>query len=162
MHDPYAGYRDYDDIWWVPDPVLHTQWLDWDFALTEAITILDSLMDGQTQQPAWLVEDPDVMWEIGHRVNYALKDLHEAGKEVQDEPWVTPYLKNPSKLGEFWSIEEYLQNVENDAKPLERGAPEGGHVPTADDNIERKRRQEERIRQAYLDAGMEPEAADAT
>jgi len=156
MHDPYAGHRDYDDIFWVPDPFKHTQWTDWDYALAEAVTVLDNLTDPATQQFAPLVEDPDVVWEVGHRVNYGYKDLHDASKEVEDEPWVTPYLKNPTKVGEFWSIEEYLQNLENDSKPLERGAPEGAHAPTEADNLERKRRSEERIRQAYLEAGMEP------
>lgn len=152
MHDPYAGHRDYADPFWVPDPDRHTQWTDWDYALMEAITVLDNLTDPATGQFAWLAEDPEVAWELGHRVNYALKDLHEASAEVQDEPWVTPYLKNPTKKGKFWTIEEYLQNLENDAKPLERGAPDGGHAPTAEENIERKRRAEERIRQAYLEA----------
>jgi hypothetical protein len=155
MHDPYAGHRNYADPFWVPDPQRHTQWTDWDYALMEAVTVLDGLTDPISGQPSWLAEDPGVMWELGHRVNYAAKDLADAAKETESEPWVSAYLKNPSKAGDFWTIDEYLQNLENDSKPMERGAPGGGHVPEPEDNIERKRRAEERIRQAYLDAQAE-------
>lgn len=156
MHDPYAGHRDYDNWMWVPDPVRDTQWTDWDYALAEAVSVIDSLTDKTTGQLSLYVEDPDVMWTVGHRVNYAQKDLQEAGKELEKEPWVTPYLKEPTKAGDFWTLEEYFQNVENDQKPLERGAPGGADTPSAEDNVERKKREKERIHQAYIDAGMDP------
>lgn len=149
MHRPESY-----DPWWVPDPVRDTQWTSWDFALSEAVTMLDTMMDETTGQPRWLAEDPDIDWKIGTIVNFAEQELANAYEKLpEDAKGYHLYLHSPFKQGEMWTLEEWLQNVEDDEKRLERGAPVGGHRPTAAENVARRAAMEERIRKALEDAG---------
>ena len=130
-------HRDYDDIWWQADPAKHTQWTDWDYALAEAYRTKENFTDPATGQPLWLAEDPEVYWELGHRKSHAAADLHKAQQEVGDEPGHTVFLKNPTKDGEFWTIEDWLDySDESDGQILERGAPEGARPPTPEELTE--------------------------
>lgn len=156
LHDPYAGYRDYDDPWWTPDPLLHTQWTDWDYALAEAIVALD-MLTSQTGQPRWLTEDPDVYWEVGTQVDYGVKTLVEEADKYKDgmPRELTNYLKNPTKNGDFWTLEEWLdwrERTEDSAPLIDRGAPEGAHPPTAEEMAEMQRLRQERIAAKYAEA----------
>ena len=84
-----------------------------------------------------VAEDPEVYWELGHRKSHAAADLHKAQREVGDEPGHTVFLKNPTKDGEFWTIEDWLDySDESDAQILERGAPEGARPPTPEELTE--------------------------
>lgn len=150
LRDPYAMYRDHNDIFWRPDPVRHTQWTDWDFLLAEAVAIMDGgMIDDGTGQPRWLAEDPDVDWKVGTVVNFAEQDLAEAYEKLPEgSKGYHLYLHSPYKKGEFWTAEEWLQNVENEEKQMERGAPSGGHAPSAAENQARRAAQQERIRKA--------------
>lgn len=156
MRDPYAMHRpDVFDPWWVPDPARDTQWVDWDFALAEAITVMDTMIDDDTGQPRWLAEDPDIDWKVGTIVNFAEQTLHDAYEKLPEgSKGYHLYLHSPFKQGEMWTIEEWLQNVEDDEKQLERGAPPGGRKPTVAENAARMAAREERIRKALEDAGM--------
>ena len=143
MHDAYAGYRDYSDPFWAPsvDPL----WIDWDYALAEAWKVRESFTDDATGQPRWLTDDPDVFWTVDEVVSHAAADLYKAQREIDDEPWRKVYLKDPKKRNDepFWCIDEWLENLESDNRVIERGAPIGGHAPSAEDMAEmRKRRLE--------------------
>jgi hypothetical protein len=104
----------------------------------------ENFTDPSTGQPRWLAEDPDVYWEIGETVSHAAADLHKAQEEVADKPGWSVHLKNPKKTtGEFWTIEEWLDNLESESRIMERGAPEGGGGPSPEDLIalaERRRK----------------------
>lgn len=145
LHDPYALHRNATDPWWEPDPVRDTQWTHWDYALMEAVSVLDSLIDGNTGQPRWLVEDPEVDWKLGSTVNFGEQILAKANEKLKPDDGIRHYLHSPYKKGEFWTIEEWLQNIEDEEKVMERGAPHGGHAPTAAENIARKKAQQDRI-----------------
>jgi hypothetical protein len=134
MRDPYAAHRDYDDIYWLPDVNKHTQWTEWDYALAEAYTTRENFTDPHTGQPRWLAEDPDVYWDIGETVSHAAADLQRAQEEVHDRPGWDVFLKNPHKTtGEFWTIDDWLEQLESDSRVMERGAPEGATGPSAED-----------------------------
>ena len=156
LHDPYAGHRDYDDPFWTPDPILHTQWTSWDFALAEAMAAID-MLTSETGQPRWLTEDPDVYWEIGTSVDYSMVELHDRVDKYKDgvPAGVNHFVKNPHKNGEFWTMEQWLEWRENqeDAEPrIDRAAPEGARPPTAEELVEMQRVREERIAAKYAEA----------
>ena len=132
MHDPYAGYRNYDDPWWTPDPLRHTQWTEWDYLLLEACETIKMLASPQSGQLRTLAEDPDVFWEIGYRVDYGAQELHRHEEEHGHEHGVTFFLTNPKKRGggEFWTVSEWLEDIESGDPRIERDAPEGGHAPS--------------------------------
>ena len=145
MHDPYAGYRDYDDPFWIADPVRHTQWTEWDYILLEAHETIEMIQSADTQQLRTLSEDPDVQWDIAYRVDYGAQELERHNKDHETEPGVRFYLTNPRKPnGEpFWSVSDWLDDIEKGDPVIERGAPEGGHAPDPADLIalmERRRK----------------------
>lgn len=157
LHDPYAGHRDWDDPFWIPDPVLHTQWTDWDFALAEAVTALDSL-SSQSGQPRWLAEDPDVYWDVITTVDYSIQQLAEEQRQYKEgvPPEISHYLHNPHKTtGEFWTMEEWLdwREENRDRAPiLDRNAPDGARPPTADELVAMQKAREERLARLYAEA----------
>lgn len=132
LRDPYAGHRLYEHGW-VPNPATDTLWTEDDYLLVEAVTAMDSLM-APTGYPRWITEDPDVFWDISESVDYSVqqRNHHAEGYKdgVPDE--LTISVKNPTKRGDkpFWTLEEWLENVEKDEAPrIDRDAPEGGHFP---------------------------------
>lgn len=147
MRDPYAGHRDYDDPYWTPNE-RSTQWTDWDYALAEAGAMLETFTDPETGQPRWLVEDPDVAWNFGVRANYGYADLEREQESVKDEKGVTVYLKNPEKIGDFWTVQEWLEHADDDDKPIERGAPTGAAPPSPADMMAMEAARKERLRKA--------------
>jgi hypothetical protein len=148
LHDPYAGHRDYDDPFWVGDPVRDTLWTDWDYALAEAISAIDQLTS-PTGQPRWLTEDPEVYWDIGSSVDYSVKTLSDEAAKYKDgvPPEVNHFVKNPHKAGEFWTMEEWLEWRESleDGPPIDRDAPEGARPPLPEELAEMQRAREERL-----------------
>ena len=153
LRDPYAGHRDYEDFYWTPDPVRDTQWTDWDYALMEAVTAIDSLTNSQTGQYRWLSEDPDVYWEVGESVDYGVQQLVKETEKYKDgvPQELTLYLKNPTKNGDFWTVEDWLKHKEEESARLDRGAPEGARPPTSAERAARKKAQQERIAAALAD-----------
>lgn len=145
LRDPYAGYRDYDDPFWVPDPAKHTQWTHWDFSLAEAYRVKENFTDPNSGQPRWLAEDPDVYWEVGYSTSHAGADLRKAQEEVQEKPGVEPYLRNPQKTGgqPFWTVEEWLEQREGDGLPMERGVPEGSRPPSPEELVAMRARRQQ-------------------
>lgn len=152
--DPYAIHRNYEDPWWIPDPIRDTQWTDIDFALVEAAQAVEAFTSKDSGQLRWLAEDPDVYWEIGERVDFAIKEVAQASEKYKDgvPRELTLYPKNPTKDGEFWTLEEWMDNMDKDQVRLDRGAPEGGHAPTLDEIEARDAARAERIRKALEDA----------
>ncbi len=155
LHDPYAGHRDYDNWMWVPDPGRDTQWTSWDYALSEAVAALDSLL-GPSGHPRWLTEDPDVYWDIGEVVDYATQTVAQESKNYKDgvPPELTIYAKNPTKVsGDTWSMEQWLEWSEQRTEVrLDRGAPEGAHPPTPEEFLEMQRARQARIDAKYAEA----------
>jgi hypothetical protein len=141
----------------MPDPLLHTQWTDWDYALAEAIAAID-MLTSQSGQPRWLTEDPDVYWEVGVAVDYGVRTLSEEIQSYKDgvPPELIHYLKNPTKTtGEFWTLEQWLawREEHEDSEPiLERGAPEGARPPTSEELDQLRRDREARIAAKYAEA----------
>lgn len=139
LRDPYAGHRP-DDLWWRPDPVLHTQWTEWDFALLDAYSAIEMMRSSQSGQLRNLTEDPDVWWETDAVVDFAAKTVHEDRKDKPDEPGVLFYPTNPQKNGAFWTFEEWLEYQERENRALERGQPDGARPPTPEELDEMRRR----------------------
>lgn len=155
LRDPYGGHRNYDDPFWLPDPVMDTQWTDWDYALAEAIAAID-MMTSPTGQPRWITEDPDVYWEVGASVDFAIKTLHDETSKHKDgvPPELNYFVKNPSKTtGEFWTLEEWLDwREEHENEPrLDRDAPEGARPPTPEELDQMRRDREARIAAKYAE-----------
>jgi hypothetical protein len=147
MHDPYAGHRNYESPWWQPDPARHTQWTEWDYVLLEAhetIKMLQSPMSGQMRN---ISEDPEVSWEIGYRVDYGLQELERFEKENEPEPGVQFFLTNPTKRDgkPFWTVTEWLEDIEKGDPVIDRSAPDGAHAPTPEELAEIRAR---RLREA--------------
>lgn len=137
MRDPYAGHRS-DHVWWVPDAVRDTQWTEWDYVLLEACETIKILQSPQSGQLRNLSEDPDVYWEVDFRVDYGAQELHEATKDKEPDPGVTLFLTNPKKRDDapFWSVSEWLEDIEKGSPKIERDAPDGARMPTPDDLAE--------------------------
>lgn len=135
MHDPYAGHRNYSTPWWQPDPVRDTQWTDWDYTLLEACETIKMLRSPQSGQLRTLAEDPDVDWEIDYRVDYAAQDLARFEKEHEPEPGVDFFVTNPVKRNDepFWTVSEWLDDIENGGGKIDRQAPEGARPPTPEE-----------------------------
>lgn len=152
LRDYYAGYRDYSDPFWKFNG--EPSWTDWDYALAEAWQARQNFYDESTGQPRWMTDDPDIDWKIGVSVNFAEQQLQEAYEKLgDDKKGYHLYLTDPyKKSGEFWTIDEWIDNLEREEKQLERSAPVGGHKPTAHENAKRKAAQQERIRKALESA----------
>jgi hypothetical protein len=145
MHDPYAGHRNYEDPWWQPDPLRDTQWIEWDYALLEACETIKMLESPSSGQMRNLSEDPDVYWEIDYRVDYGAQELDRFHKDNEPEPGVNVYLTNPQKRnGEpFWTLTDWLDNIEKGSPQIDRNAPEGAQGPSPEDLLalqERRRK----------------------
>lgn len=145
MHDPYAGHRDQDDLWWQPDPVRDTQWTEWDYVLLETCETIKMLRSPQSGQLRTLAEDPDVFWEVDYRVDYASQELDHHEKDHEPEPGVSLFVTNPHKRnGEpFWTVSEWLEDIEKGSPQIDRAAPEGARPPNADEMaalLERRRK----------------------
>lgn len=146
MHDPYAGNRDYDDVWWQPDPVRDTQWTEWDYALLDACMAIEMMRSGQSGQLRNLTEDPEVDWEIEWVVDFAAKTMEEFNKEHKSEPGVQFFPSNPTKsTGEFWTFEQWLKYQESENRAMERDAPEGARPPTPEELREMQERRRAQV-----------------
>lgn len=137
MNDPYAGHRDYEDPWWVPDPITDTAWTDVDYALVQAVQTVEAFTSKSSGQLRWLAEDPDVYWDLGEAVDYATQTVARYAEDhykdgVPNE--LTIYPKNPQKAGEFWTLEEWFDFMDKDDIRLDRDAPKGARPPTAEEN----------------------------
>lgn len=154
MRDPYAGHRDYDDFWWQPDPVRDTAWTDVDYALVEAAQLIESFTSRESGQLRWLAEDPDVYWDTAEVVDYAMVEVANHAENYKEgvPHGVTIYPRNPTKDGDFWTIDEWLDYLDNHQPHVERNAPDGGHAPTIDEMEAREAARAERIRKAYEEA----------
>lgn len=141
----------------MPDPLVDTQWTDWDYALAEAIAAID-MLTSQTGQPKWLTEDPGVYWDIGASVDYSVRTLADEAEKYKDgvPPELNLYVKNPHKpTGDFWSMEQWLEwREENEGSEprLDRDAPEGARPPTTDEFLEMQKAREARLAALYAEA----------
>jgi hypothetical protein len=125
--------------------VRHTQWTEWDYVLLEAAETIEMLESPATGQLRTLSEDPDVYWEIDYRVDYAAQELERFHKEHDTEPGVNLFLTNPQKREgkPFWTVSDWLDNIEEGNPRIEREAPDGSHAPNPEDLIalmERRRK----------------------
>jgi hypothetical protein len=150
MRDPYAGHRNYEDPWWVPDPVRDTAWTEVDYALVEAAQTIESFTSSTSGQLRWLAEDPDVYWDTGETVDYATQQVARDSEKYKDgvPHEVTIFAKNPTKNGEFWTLEEWFDFLDRDEARVDRGAPAGARPPTSADRAAMRKAREERIAKA--------------
>lgn len=154
MRDPYAIHRDYENPWWLPDPVRDTMWTDIDYALVEAVQAVEAFTSKESGQLRWLSEDPNVHWGIGRSVDYGVQELEQESAKYKDgvPREVTLYLKDPYKDGDFWTLEEWFEYLDSNESRVDREAPEGSHAPTPEDRIAVQRAREERIAAALATA----------
>lgn len=126
-------HRDYEDPWWIPEPVRDTAWTDWDYILVEVYQAIESYTSPSSGQPRWISEDPEVYWETEVRVDFADASVRKATEAMKEVPaGGSVYPVNPKKKDDkpFWTIQEWLQSLSEKGE-TEQGAPkEKGRPPT--------------------------------
>lgn len=108
--------------------------------MLDACSAIEMMRSPQSGQLRNLTEDPNVYWEVDAVVDFATKTVAEDRKDKPDEPGIMFYPTNPTKAGEFWTFEEWLEYQETENRTLERGQPEGARPPTPEELEAMRRR----------------------